>query len=93
MIMLRINSSNVLLSAVTLWLLNNVNAMYLNGTALTSEISSSFPPRIYNHNNFTIEDLLHRKFEFKVSDDIDMDPCKSSKCVAIKCVVFSLGQD
>lgn len=27
---------------------------------------------------YTIEDLMNGQFEYKVSDDIDMDPCKSS---------------
>lgn len=30
------------------------------------------------HVKYTIDDLMNGQFEYKVSDDIDMDPCKSS---------------
>lgn len=32
----------------------------------------------YKSSKYTIEDLINRKFSYKVSNDIDMDPCKAS---------------
>lgn len=34
---------------------------------------------LHRANGFTIDDLMKGKFTHKVSDDIDMDPCKSSR--------------
>lgn len=33
---------------------------------------------IYKGSRYTIDDLLNSKFSYKISDDIDMDPCKAS---------------
>lgn len=30
---------------------------------------------------YSIDDLMNGQFEYKVSDDIDMDPCKSSRYI------------
>lgn len=32
---------------------------------------------------YSIEDLLNNQFELKITNDIDMDPCKASKCKAL----------
>lgn len=36
--------------------------------------------RRYKQNKHSIVDLLANKFEFKTSEDIDMDPCKAGTC-------------
>lgn len=33
----------------------------------------------HKQKKYTIDDLLSNKFEFKTSEDIDMDPCKAGK--------------
>lgn len=35
--------------------------------------------RRHKQNKYSIDDLLSNKFEFKTSEDIDMDPCKAGK--------------
>lgn len=32
----------------------------------------------YKGSKYTIDDLINRKFSYKISNDIDMDPCKAS---------------
>ncbi|XP_055853298.1 dorsal-ventral patterning protein tolloid [Episyrphus balteatus] len=44
-------------------------------TSSTSS-SSSVGGRLY-HSKFTIEELMHTKYETKTSNDLDMDPCKA----------------
>jgi hypothetical protein len=44
---------------------------------------------------FTIEELLHTKFPSRISDDIDLDPCKGGKnptLLKISKVGLSLGE-
>lgn len=36
------------------------------------------PAHSYRGSRYTIDELINGKFTFKVSDDIDMDPCKAS---------------
>lgn len=56
------------------FLLSIVNGYSVNETFLIEKQKSS------HHNaRYSIDDLLNGKFVFKVSDDIDMDPCKSSE--------------
>jgi hypothetical protein len=33
---------------------------------------------------FTIEELLHTRFPSRISDDIDLDPCKGGKTLLLK---------
>lgn len=61
-------------------------ALYLMQSALPSinaySVNGSLPigPQHTNgrYGKYSIDDLMNGKFEYKVSDDIDMDPCKSS---------------
>lgn len=58
---------------IMLLLPNIINANISNATLLITEAQ-------YNAkgSKYTIDDLLNTKFTYKVSDDIDMDPCKAS---------------
>lgn len=46
------------------------NGYILNQTLYTTE---------HRQSKFTIDDLLNGQYSFKISDDIDMDPCKAGK--------------
>ena len=59
--------------------LNPIEGMVANGTLLKMQ-----PKSDYRHSRYTIDDLLYAKFSYKVSDDIDMDPCKSGKSTIIE---------
>lgn len=37
----------------------------------------------HKQTKFSIDDLLTHKYEFKTSEDIDMDPCKAGKNIFI----------
>lgn len=56
-------------------LINFTNAMILNETLLIRQEK----PGNFKHRKFSIDELLHTQFDNRVSDDIDMDPCKSGK--------------
>lgn len=44
-----------------------------------SSIRYTMPTHNYKGSKYTIDELLNGKFTYKVSDDIDMDPCKASE--------------
>lgn len=46
---------------------------------MNSSIRYTVPTHNYKGSKYTIDELLNGKFTYKVSDDIDMDPCKASK--------------
>lgn len=50
-----------------------VSAQYITNTTLLTA-----PTQHYRGNKYTIDDLIYGKFSSKVSNDIDMDPCKAS---------------
>lgn len=41
-------------------------------------VATPIEKRTY-HSKFTIDDLYYKSYEMKVSNDIDMDPCKAGK--------------
>lgn len=53
---------------------NGGSELYNNASLM---IESSSISTVNYHNKFSIDELLSSKFEFKISEDIDMDPCKS----------------
>lgn len=57
---------------IMLFLPNNIDANISNATLLIT------PLQYYKGSKYTVDDLLNTKFTSKVSDDIDMDPCKAS---------------
>lgn len=59
-----------------LFMPQNINAFVTNNQT-TNRLY--MPIHYYKGSKYTIDDLLNGKFSFKVSDDIDMDPCKASK--------------
>lgn len=48
---------------------NGVSELYNNSTL--KEHATTY------HNKFSIDELLSSKYDYKISEDIDMDPCKS----------------
>lgn len=52
---------------------SQIDAHTANGTRLT------VPSQHYRGSKYTIDDLIYGKWPYKVSNDIDMDPCKASK--------------
>lgn len=65
-----ISRSICILSIVLHIASSSIDAYSINGSLMIG------PQR--HHGKYTIDDLINRRFEYKVSDDIDMDPCKSS---------------
>lgn len=57
-------------------LLDFTSALVLNETLLLSYEKRAAD---FKHHKYSIDELLNSDFEYKVSDDIDMDPCKSGK--------------
>lgn len=51
---------------------SQIDAHFSNITNLTTSIQH------YRGSKYTIDDLIYGKFPYKVSNDIDMDPCKAS---------------
>lgn len=68
----------VLRCVCVVWLINAVDGMHSN------ELYSN------SHNKFSIKELLSRKFDYKISDDIDMDPCKSSELAIVLSIKFKI---
>lgn len=62
-----------------------IDAQMLTNVTIRHTIS---PRHSYKGGKYTIDELINGKFTFKVSDDIDMDPCKASTYI---CPVFSLS--
>ncbi|CAD7084767.1 unnamed protein product [Hermetia illucens] len=54
------------------------NCIYINESVITMKHHQHQQPhrRVYR-SKFTIEELLNTQFEYKTSNDIDMDPCKA----------------
>lgn len=46
------------------------------------------PTHSYKGSKYTIDELINGKFTFKISDDIDMDPCKASTYI---CFFYYIG--
>lgn len=55
--------------------LPSINAYSVNGSLLIGPQHQHINGRYVK---YSIDDLMNGQFEYKVSDDIDMDPCKSS---------------
>lgn len=47
-------------------------------TTTTTEKTTRTSSHSYKGSKYTIDDLINRKFSYKISNDIDMDPCKAS---------------
>lgn len=45
---------------------------------VTNKTRLMIPAHFYRGSKYTIDDLINGKFSYRVSDDIDMDPCKAS---------------
>lgn len=45
---------------------------------VTNSTRLMVPAHFYHGSKYTVDDLINGKFSYKVSDDIDMDPCKAS---------------
>lgn len=59
-----------------LYMPNNINAF----VAYNNETNRFYMPIHYSKGGkYTIDDLLNGQFSYKISDDIDMDPCKASE--------------
>lgn len=56
------------------------NCIYINESVITMKHHQHQQPhrRVYR-SKFTIEELLNTQFEYKTSNDIDMDPCKAGE--------------
>lgn len=63
----------VLFSYFLLLILTKTHGFILNETIYVSDLRSS---------KFTIDELLNGHFSYKISDDIDMDPCKAGKAIS-----------
>lgn len=55
-----------------------IDAQMMTNLTMRHTIS---PAHSYRGSRYTIDELINGKFTFKVSDDIDMDPCKASKYI------------
>lgn len=51
---------------------SQINAHVTNTTQLNA------PAHFYKGSKYTIDELINGKFTYKVSNDIDLDPCKAS---------------
>lgn len=49
------------------------------GAAATSAANNVTERRPYRPARFTIEELVNTRFPSRISDDIDLDPCKGGK--------------
>lgn len=47
-------------------------------TTTTTTKATTTSSHSYKGSKYTIDDLINRKFSYKISNDIDMDPCKAS---------------
>lgn len=55
---------------------------WLNGTSASKLLGSGSKPMLKystDHSTWTIDDLMYSNFPLKISDDIDLDPCKSGE--------------
>jgi hypothetical protein len=63
-------------AVVCLW----VAALFISTEAVSISSGSNVSDRHQQRAvRFTIEELLHTKFPSRISDDIDLDPCKGGK--------------
>lgn len=66
--------------------ISQINAQILMNTTIRYTIP---PTHSYKGSKYTIDELINGKFTYKVSDDIDMDPCKASKYICLFIYLFS----
>lgn len=70
--LLQSRQSHCLATMLLIFVLHIINAHGSNVSVVPSEL------RYYHGSRYSINELLNTRFRFKVSDDIDMDPCKAS---------------
>lgn len=59
---------------------SSCSGLELNETLITQKHrNNQQQQQQHRHQRFTIDELLSLKFQARISDDIDMDPCKSSQ--------------
>lgn len=87
-------SRSIFIISVALYFMQSAlpaaKAYNLNGSLLIGHTQTHIDGRYVK---YTIDDLMNGRFEYKVSDDIYMDPCKSSMYIVLYillcCSVFS----
>lgn len=80
-----------------LWCLVLIMIYFLSSSQIDAQIMLNSTmrltiPRTHNYkgSRYTIDELINGKFTFKVSDDIDMDPCKASTYNFFNKILFCL---
>lgn len=65
-------------SYIYIFLIISILSHSIDAFATNQSLLIAKPSQNYKGSKYTIGELLNGRFTFKVSDDIDMDPCKSS---------------